>query len=117
MDLCPTLTSWSIATPRRVQHDTRGILHEKALLGLALQKLHEPEPGAVAVRALAGLELVRDRLDDRDPEPALGEVVLQGPVAGGLEAGTVVRHLDDEPVGQELVHDLDRSLAISVAVS
>ena len=60
---------------------------------------------------LPSLELVGDRSDDRDPEPALGETVIHRPVSGGVEPRAVVRNLDDDPVGLELVHDLDDAFA------
>ena len=69
---------------------------------------HEAKPRAAAVTSLAGLELVGDRLDDRDPEPALGEVLLRRAVTGGVESRPIVGNLDNESIGLELVQDLDR---------
>src|SRR5262245_34337809 len=84
---------------------------------LLLQEFHEAESRPTAVHLLAGLELVRDRLDDRDPETALGESVFHWTVAGSVEPGTVVGDLDDEPVVEERVDDLDRALTVVVTVS
>src|SRR5437667_622328 len=108
MALCPTSTSCSMDGSRNRREDTQGDR-------LVVEKLDEPQPRAATAVALAGLELVGDRLDDRDPEPSLGEVVV-GPGTVGVEAGTFVGDLDDEPVGLQLVQDLDDAFA-TLAVS
>src|SRR5437763_10835708 len=104
--LCPTLTSWSkVAGPYRYELRSAG------------QLLHEPQPRTAAVRA-TDLELVGERLDDRDAEAAFGELVglvrlhlvVLEPLAG-------VRHLDDEAIVVELVQDLHHPLAAVVGVS
>ena len=72
--------------------------------------LHETQEGS-SLRALANFELVGQRFDDRDPEPALGQLVLGQGVArlgGRLEALALVDDLDHELVVVELVEDLDR---------
>ena len=51
------------------------------------------------------------------PSPPSARPSSRRPVAGGVEPGAVVRDLDDEPVGQELVHDLDDAVAVVVAVA
>src|SRR5581483_5308732 len=81
-----------------------------------LQPLGEPEARA-AVGALGDLELVGERFDDRDPEAAFREVVRVERRRGrgrGLEALATVAHLDDEPVGMELVDDLHDPVAVAV---
>src|SRR6266508_2111742 len=88
----------------RRQHDTQGDR-------LVVEKLDETEPRAAPGATLARLELVCDRLDDGDPEPALPEILRARPAARDVEAGTVVGHLDHEPIRLEVVRDLDDSLA------
>src|SRR5207244_7846407 len=85
-------------------------------IGGLRQELDEPEAGPLAV-ALAKLELVRERLDDRDSEAALDEVVLPGLRRPMLEAVAVVRDLDREPVGLQLVEDLDVSPVLGIGVT
>src|SRR5438067_3396197 len=80
------------------------------------QELHEPQTRAVTAVARPRLELVRDRLDDGDPEPALDEIVARSCRARTAEALALVRDLDCDPVLVQLVDDLDRTLALAVGV-
>src|SRR5215218_7796849 len=84
--------------------------------GLGVQVFHEAKPGAAPAASLAGLELVGEGLDDRDSEAALGKSLVHRTVAGSVESGAVVCNLDDKPVGLQLVQDLDRPLAVLIAV-
>src|SRR6478735_762452 len=80
--------------------------------------LDEAEARA-ALGALADLELVGERLDDRDPEAALGELVVierAARVDRRIESLALVDDLDDEPVLVELVDDLDGAFAVSVGM-
>jgi hypothetical protein len=82
--------------------------HGGRTVALDREPLHEADSGPSSVVPLADLELVRERADDRDSEPALGEVV--GLVAHRVrrhEALALVGHLDDDAILVELVHDLD----------
>src|SRR6267143_3088775 len=72
-----------------------------------------------SLRAFPDLELVGERLDDRNPQASLGQLlVLQGAARRGrrLEALALVHDLHDELVVVQLVDDLDRSLAVAVGV-
>src|SRR5262249_51881613 len=82
------------------------------------EALDEPQPRAAAVGP-ADLELVGERLDDRDPEAALLEVVrlLAGTHAVVLEPLAGVRHFDDESIVVQLVENLDHTLAAVVGVT
>src|SRR5919201_868516 len=81
------------------------------------QQLHEAQPRAVAAVARPRLELVCDRLDDGDPEPALDEIVARSTRRARVaEALALVRDLDRDPVLVQLVDDLDRTLARAVGV-
>src|SRR5919204_2773641 len=80
------------------------------------QELHEPQTRAVAAVSRPRLELVRDRLDDGDAEPALDEIVAFGRRTRLAEALPVVRDLDRDAVVVQLVEDLDRSLDVAVGV-
>src|SRR6266496_1943771 len=73
------------------------------------QGFRETQARPSAAGLSADLDLVRDRTDDRDAEPSFGELV--GMALGGsrIESLTVVGDLDDEPVGMELVGDLDHT--------
>src|SRR3954454_23188667 len=75
---------------------------------LVRQKLDEA--GARAAGRGPDLGLICDRADDRDPEAALLELLVLGPGAW-LEARSLVADLDGEPVGLQLVEDLDLALA------
>ena len=69
------------------------------------KRSREPLP----VGSRADLELVGDRADDRDPEAAFVEARPPSAELGlGVEALAVVGDLDHEPVGLELVDDLDQ---------
>jgi hypothetical protein len=81
--------------------------------------LHEAE-GRSSLGALANLELVGERLDDRDPETALGELLgveRAARIGRGVEALAFVGHLDDELVRMELVEDLDVPVSARVGMA
>src|SRR5207247_2658556 len=78
-------------------------------VGLVREKLDEPQPGA-AVFARTDLDLVGERADDLDPEAALLELVVVPVAVLELETGPLVPDLDHEPVGLQLVDDLDVAL-------
>src|SRR5919201_971480 len=80
------------------------------------QQLHEAQARAVTAVARPRLELVCDRLDDGDPEPALDEIVARSRCARVAEAFALVRDLDRDPVLVQLVDDLDRTLARAVGM-
>src|SRR5438105_15193359 len=81
------------------------------------EELDDAEPRPAALPAVAQLELVRERLDDRDAEPALGELLLIRCPAAIVEAAPVVGDLDHEPVGTELVDDLDDAVLLGIGVA
>src|SRR5205807_3519362 len=81
------------------------------------EKLHETQTRASAAVLRPQLELVRDRLDDGDAEPALDEVVVRTGRTRLAEPLAVVDHLDGEPVLVELVEDLDCALGLAVRMS
>ena len=73
-----------------------------------------------ALGTLADLELVGERLDDRDTEPAFREIVVGARVLARsrrLEALAVITDFDDEPICVELVEDLDRAVTVAVGVA
>src|ERR671910_903085 len=79
---------------------------------LCLDELYEPEPRSLPALSRSELELVRELANDRDPETTFVEPILTDKCRfGDREPRAVVAHLDDEPVGMELVDDLDRALA------
>src|SRR5262245_6848765 len=86
-------------------------------IALILDELYEAEAGSLPAGAWTELELVRKLADDRDAEAPLGERAGVGCRAVcDREPFSVIRDLDDEPVGMELVHDLHGALA-PVAIS
>src|SRR5437868_12776281 len=92
---------------------TRGGRRPSITVGPALvrQELDEPEPGT-ALLAGADLDLVGEGADDLDSETALLELALVAVLlVEQLEAGTLVAYLDHEPVGLQLIDDLDVALA------
>src|SRR5256885_13797340 len=80
------------------------------------QKLHETQARSAAAVARPQLELVRDRTDDGDPEPALHEVVAGLVRTRVAEPCAVVDDLDREPVVVQLVEDLDGALPALVGM-
>src|SRR5919197_5475567 len=80
------------------------------------QELHDPQRGAVAAVSGPRLELVRDRLDDGDAEPALDEIDACCRRTRLAEALPVVCDLDRDAVVVQLVDDLYRALCVAVRV-
>jgi len=51
-------------------------LETSRAVGSSVEHLDEAQPRPAAVLTHPDLDVVGDRADDRDPEPALGQVVL-----------------------------------------
>src|SRR5207302_10559002 len=79
--------------------------------GLA-QSFGEAKAGSFAVRLSPDLDLVGDRPDDRDPEPALRQFFRSSLRLGEIESSALVGHFDHQPVRQELIRALDDSCVV-----
>ena len=76
--------------------------------------LDHPEPRALPAVATPELELVRNRADDRDPKPALAQLLG---IASSLlrhEAAPGIRNLDHDAVGVQLVEDVDHAAVVGL---
>src|SRR6185312_17324271 len=77
--------------------------------GGLVQAFLEAESRSFALGPRADLDAVGDRPDDRDAEPALGQLVRRAFGRLRIEPFALVDHLDYEPVGQQQVGDLDHA--------
>src|SRR5215210_7206227 len=84
-------------------------------IGLLGEELDEAKPRAAAL-ALSDLDLVGERADDRDAEPALGQLLAVAGRLAKLEAAAGVADLDREPVALQLVDDVDAAETFAVGV-
>src|SRR6266536_535677 len=90
----------------------------RELRGLAGQTLHKTQSRTPAVRPPAEHELVRDRADDCDPEPALGDLpqAVDDGFAVVVETAALVTYLDREHVATQLVAHLDVPVSVGIRV-
>src|SRR5947208_1651788 len=84
--------------------------------GGLVQGFLEPQARSFAPGLSADLHLVSNRADDRNPETAFGELIGTALGCRGIEALALVGDLDDEPVGVELVRDLDDAGVVALCV-
>src|SRR5438552_14311720 len=91
----------------------------RELRGLAGQTLHKTQPRAATVRPPAEHELIRDRADDCDPEPALGDFAqsVDDGFAVVVEPTAFVAYLDREHVATQFVAHLDVSVTMGIRVT
>jgi hypothetical protein len=78
-----------VADIDELQHaasDDNDVVGVRRSANLGGELLDEPQARAASAGARPDLELIRDRADDRDPQPALDQVVVVRAGLAGLEA-------------------------------